>query len=270
MRKTFEALGDDPEDDALHASRIAVKRARYAADLAAHELGKPGARFVAVAKQLQDILGDHQDAVVAQERIRDWAATSHLGGEHLRRRPARAARARPDGGCPRRLARNLAPSRSGSSRGGEVTRVVQAAGGVVLRESATGLEVLLVHRPAYDDWSFPKGKLERGESLEECALREVEEETGLHCTLGRELESTSYRDGKGRLKTRALLGDGGRRRLAALRLRDRRGALARTGRRSRPAELRARQRRAPGRRWKARVGVGSAQLRVREGRWRRC
>jgi CHAD domain-containing protein len=76
MRKTFEALDDDPEDDALHASRIAVKRARYAADLAAHELGKPGARFVAVAKQLQDILGDHHDAVVAQERIRDWAATS--------------------------------------------------------------------------------------------------------------------------------------------------------------------------------------------------
>ena len=75
MRRTFEALGDDPEDDALHASRIAVKRARYAADLAAHELGKPGARFVAVAKQLQDILGDHQDAVVAQERIRDWAAS---------------------------------------------------------------------------------------------------------------------------------------------------------------------------------------------------
>ena len=80
MRRTFEALGDDPEDDALHASRIAVKRARYAADLAAHELGKPGARFVAVAKQLQDILGDHQDAVVAQERIRDWAASTTAEG----------------------------------------------------------------------------------------------------------------------------------------------------------------------------------------------
>ena len=76
MRRTFADLGDNPEDEALHRSRIAVKRARYAADLAAHELGKPGARFVAVAKQLQDILGDHQDAVVAQERIREWAESA--------------------------------------------------------------------------------------------------------------------------------------------------------------------------------------------------
>ena len=79
MRRTFAALGDDPEDDALHASRIAVKRARYAADLAAHELGAAGERFIAVAKQLQDILGDHQDAVVAEARIRDWAAAAPEG-----------------------------------------------------------------------------------------------------------------------------------------------------------------------------------------------
>jgi 8-oxo-dGTP pyrophosphatase MutT (NUDIX family) len=60
--------------------------------------------------------------------------------------------------------------------------------------------VLLVHRPAYGDWTFPKGKLERGETEEACALREVEEETGLRCVLGRELSSTTYRDGKGRRK----------------------------------------------------------------------
>ncbi len=80
MRRTFRALGKDPDDDALHASRIAVKRARYAADLAAHELGRPGAEFVSRAKRLQDVLGDHQDAVVARARIRDWATTtSHPG-----------------------------------------------------------------------------------------------------------------------------------------------------------------------------------------------
>ena len=74
MRRVFDALGDDPEDSALHASRIAVKRARYAAELAAHELGRWGAAFVAEAKSLQDVLGDHQDSVIAEERIRRWAA----------------------------------------------------------------------------------------------------------------------------------------------------------------------------------------------------
>jgi 8-oxo-dGTP pyrophosphatase MutT (NUDIX family) len=62
-------------------------------------------------------------------------------------------------------------------------------------------EVLVVHRPAYGDWTFPKGKVERGETDEDCAVREVEEETGLRCTLGRELPSTEYVDGKGRQKS---------------------------------------------------------------------
>jgi 8-oxo-dGTP pyrophosphatase MutT (NUDIX family) len=72
---------------------------------------------------------------------------------------------------------------------------VRAAGGVVWRTGGTGaVEVLLVHRPKYDDWSLPKGKLDPGETLEECAVREVEEETGLRCVLGREVETTSYTD----------------------------------------------------------------------------
>ena len=66
--------------------------------------------------------------------------------------------------------------------------MVRAAGGVVERDGA----VLLVHRPAYDDWSFPKGKLEDGETWEDAAVREVEEETGLVCTLGEELGRTHY------------------------------------------------------------------------------
>jgi 8-oxo-dGTP diphosphatase len=74
---------------------------------------------------------------------------------------------------------------------------VQAAGGVVL--DGDGL-VVLVHRPRYDDWSLPKGKLDPGESFEEAAVREVEEETGLRCRLVRELPSVEYPDAKGRQK----------------------------------------------------------------------
>jgi 8-oxo-dGTP diphosphatase len=77
---------------------------------------------------------------------------------------------------------------------------VKASGGVVWRRRAGGIEVALVHRPRYDDWSFPKGKLDRGESWEDAALREVEEEIGLRCRLGHELPPTSYRDNKGRAK----------------------------------------------------------------------
>jgi 8-oxo-dGTP diphosphatase len=81
-----------------------------------------------------------------------------------------------------------------------VSDVVRAAGGVVLRSGESGSEVLLVHRPKYDDWTFPKGKAEPGEADEECALREVEEETGLLCELGDELPSTAYTDPSGRPK----------------------------------------------------------------------
>jgi 8-oxo-dGTP diphosphatase len=78
--------------------------------------------------------------------------------------------------------------------------VVRAAGGVPVRSVPGGIEVLVVHRPAYDDWTFPKGKCEPGESDEECALREVVEETGLACALEDELPSTGYRDSRGRPK----------------------------------------------------------------------
>ena len=77
-----------------------------------------------------------------------------------------------------------------------MTDVVRAAGGVVEQDG----RVLLVHRPRYDDWTFPKGKALPDESDEETALREVEEETGLRCELGDELPATSYVDSKGRPK----------------------------------------------------------------------
>jgi 8-oxo-dGTP diphosphatase len=78
---------------------------------------------------------------------------------------------------------------------------VRAAGGLITRHDAAGrLEVALVHRPRYDDWSVPKGKLVPGESFEEAAIREVEEETGFRCSLERELGQATYQDAKGRLK----------------------------------------------------------------------
>jgi len=80
--------------------------------------------------------------------------------------------------------------------------VVRAAGGVVWRRGPDGVEVLLIHRPRYRDWSFPKGKVKErsGESDEAAALREVEEEVGLRPGLGPELKGTTYRDLKGRNK----------------------------------------------------------------------
>lgn len=74
---------------------------------------------------------------------------------------------------------------------------VWAAGGVVVDECG---RVLLVHRPKYDDWTLPKGKLDDGESLSECALREVEEETGLDCELAAPVSAIRYLDDRGRLK----------------------------------------------------------------------
>jgi 8-oxo-dGTP pyrophosphatase MutT (NUDIX family) len=78
--------------------------------------------------------------------------------------------------------------------------VVRAAGGIVRREGEHGPEVLLVHRPRYDDWTFPKGKAAEGESDEDCALREVIEETGLRCALEEDAGTTEYVDAKGRPK----------------------------------------------------------------------
>jgi 8-oxo-dGTP diphosphatase len=79
--------------------------------------------------------------------------------------------------------------------------VVRAAGGVVFRRAGDeSPEVLLVHRPKYDDWTIPKGKNAPGETDERAALREVEEETGLRCDLLYELPGSRYRDARGRQK----------------------------------------------------------------------
>jgi 8-oxo-dGTP diphosphatase len=80
------------------------------------------------------------------------------------------------------------------------TDVVQAAGGLIVRRQSGELEIVVVHRPEQHDWSFPKGKLEPGETFEMAALREVREETGMTCDLLRFIGHTEYVDRKGRPK----------------------------------------------------------------------
>jgi 8-oxo-dGTP diphosphatase len=73
-----------------------------------------------------------------------------------------------------------------------MTQEVRAAGAVLWRLAGRAAEVALVHRPRYDDWSLPKGKLDPGETIAEAAVREVREETGYRAVLGRYLTRTSY------------------------------------------------------------------------------
>lgn len=71
-----------------------------------------------------------------------------------------------------------------SARGSDdFDRPIYAAGGVLTRESAVGTEIVVIHRPRYDDWTLPKGKLKPREPWEAAALREVHEETGYRATI---------------------------------------------------------------------------------------
>ncbi len=104
LRKAAKELPRRPTDEELHAVRIDTKRARYAAELAAPDLGKKGVKFVDRAKVLQDVIGDHQDAVVAEDRLRELALrgggkTGLAAGrlvERQRQRKREARRAFPD------------------------------------------------------------------------------------------------------------------------------------------------------------------------------
>ena len=87
-------------------------------------------------------------------------------------------------------------SEAGAASGADVV----AAGAVVTRKGPEGREVLLVHRPKYDDWSFPKGKQDPGEHVTATAVREVLEETGVEIRLGRPLRPQLYNVSGGRAK----------------------------------------------------------------------
>ena len=96
----------------------------------------------------------------------------------------------------------------------DVRQLVRAAGGVVCRPGPAGqVEIAVIHRPSQDDWSLPKGKLEPGETPEQAAVREVEEETGLQVRILRPMGCTAYVDRRGRDKVVCywvMWADGGR------------------------------------------------------------
>jgi 8-oxo-dGTP diphosphatase len=75
---------------------------------------------------------------------------------------------------------------------GDKIRLIRAAGGLLWRDTEQGRQLLVVHRQRYDDWTLPKGKLEKGESWEEAALREVEEETGCRASISEFAGVVSY------------------------------------------------------------------------------
>lgn len=80
--------------------------------------------------------------------------------------------------------------------------VIESAGGLLwrMRASTPEPEVLLIHRRAHDDWSFPKGRRQARETVLACAIREVAEETGMLCSVGEELPEVTYTDRKGRTR----------------------------------------------------------------------
>lgn len=94
-----------------------------------------------------------------------------------------------------------AASSGGEAGAGADGPMVRAAGGAVWRRAGNGdLEVILVHRARYDDWTLPKGKVDPGETDEHAALREVQEESSIEGRLGPELPTTTYLDRSGKQK----------------------------------------------------------------------
>jgi CHAD domain-containing protein len=103
LRKAMDALPVEPSDGELHRARVKAKRARYAAELAAASAGRKTERFVSRAKRFQDVVGEHQDAVVAEERLRALLAerargarTAFAAGRLVERQRARRRAARED------------------------------------------------------------------------------------------------------------------------------------------------------------------------------
>ena len=203
LAKRVAKLGDDPSDARLHEVRIRTKRARYAAEVCAPVVGKPARTFAPGGRPTPG----HARRAARRGRRRRLARrlgrAPRLGrGAARSRRPSRQPSAsRPTSSARAGGSSGTSWRRRTSAPGCDGGRFAQRADSSTASASDGADEILVVHRPAYDDWSFPKGKLEDDESDEAAALREVEEETGLRCRLARELPTSRYRDARGRPKT---------------------------------------------------------------------
>ena len=189
LAKSVKELDDPPPDEQLHAVRIRAKRVRYAVEAVAPVVGKQAKALASAVAGLQAVLGDHQDATVAEAWLREAAdddgVSALVAGEliALERVGSRGLPSGVVGGVARGEgpeAAQVAPLSLGRLGLGRSPGPVRAGGGVVWRRGDDGQPVvILVHRPKYDDWSLPKGKLQPGEDEADAAVREVEEETGL-------------------------------------------------------------------------------------------
>ena len=175
------ALDQDDPDERFHEVRKLAKRARYAAEAVAPALGEAeshaASRFARGPRRVQDILGGLQDSVVARDLVRELATSRPTDGSfalaagRLLEREEQAGREARDSfpKAWKKLDKPKQPAGCALATRRVVSKPIRAAGGVVWRAAAEhsnneAIEVALIHRPRYDDWSIPKGKLASGES----------------------------------------------------------------------------------------------------------
>lgn len=199
-RHVREARGEILEDN--EELRVWSRRCRYAAEALATVLGRPAAALATSATALHVALGEANEAVEVRREARSLHEAGLVSG-----RLAKAMRRHADDlqdGARREAVDALAAVLAAE----DVTRTPAsmqcslAGGGVVWRPvpEGDGVEVIVVHRPRKGDWSLPKGRVRPGEAVATGARREIEEETGMVCTLGALLPPACYVDRRGRRK----------------------------------------------------------------------
>ena len=209
-----------------HEARIKAKQARYAAEAVDSVLGKPAARMAAGAKQVQEVLGDHQDAAIAAEMLVALAA-EHLGDGALcivagrliqanrcavtdSRREFPPPGTRPAKPWDKPVARqSQTPPQNPLQRARRRQRACRRrrSCGAATRARSRDREMAVVHRPKYDDWSMPKGKVDAGEQFVVTARREVVRRDRAHGGV-RTGHRRAALPGRGRHEVRPLLGYG--------------------------------------------------------------